>query len=120
MKICTCSKIWQIVTSSLTEEQQGLTACRITVHNLQHIPEDAFRFSHPDNYWYFPFERAVKRYIAISSNFKNMECSFAKRESYRELLKLMRGVIQPEEECNYKFDLEKASTHLHITVLVHS
>lgn len=38
----------------LNEEQQGLTACRITVHNLQHISEDAYRFSHPDNYWCYP------------------------------------------------------------------
>lgn len=38
----------------LNEEQQGLTSCRITVHNLQHISEDAYRFSHPDNYWCYP------------------------------------------------------------------
>lgn len=97
----------------LNEEHRGLTACRITVHNLQHIAEDAYQFSHPDNYWCFPYERAVKRYVSISSNFKNMECSFAKREGYRELLKLLRGRIQPQEETNFKFDLEKASIYMH-------
>lgn len=97
----------------LNEEHRGLTACRITVHNLQHIPEDAYQFSHPDNYWCFPYERAVKRYVSISSNFKNMECSFAKREGYRELLKLLRGRIQPQEETKFKFDLEKASIYMH-------
>ena len=75
----------------LTEEQRGLTACKITVHNLQHISEDAYRFSHPDNYWCYPYERAVRRYVGISSNFKNIECSFAKRESFRELLKVVRA-----------------------------
>ena len=106
----------------LNEEQRGLTACRITVHNLQHIPEDVIRFSHPDNYWCYPFERAVKRYVGISSNFKNMECSFAKRESYRELLKLVRGTFLPQEEtstCNYKIDLEKVSIYLHSTIHLH-
>ncbi|KXJ08540.1 hypothetical protein AC249_AIPGENE10761 [Exaiptasia diaphana] len=54
----------------LNEEQQGITACRITVHNLQHISEDALRFSHPDNYWCFPFERAVQRYLVQKQNNK--------------------------------------------------
>ena len=93
----------------LNEEHRGHSACRITVHNIQHIPDDALRFSHPDNYWCFSFERAVKRYISISNNFKNMECSFAKREGYRELLKLMSRHIQPQEETRFKVDLEKAS-----------
>ena len=98
----------------LNEEHRGLAACRITVHNLQHIPDDALWFSHPDNFWCFSFERAVKRYVSISNNFKNMECSFAKRESYRELLKLMSTLIQPQEETTYKVDLEKVSIiHLH-------
>lgn len=93
----------------LNEEQRGLTACRITVHNLQHISEDAYRFSHPDNYWCYPYERAVKRYVSISSNFKNIECSFAKRESFRELLKLVSATILPQEEPSFKVDLQKAS-----------
>ena len=93
----------------LNEEQRGLTACRITVHNLQHISEDAYRFSHPDNYWCYPYERAVRRYVSISSNFKNIECSFAKRESFRELLKLVSATILPQEEPSFKVDLQKAS-----------
>ena len=91
----------------LTEEQRGLTTCKITVHNLQHISEDAYRFSHPDNYWCYPYERAVRRYVGISSNFKNIECSFAKRESFRELLKVVRATILPQEEPSFKVDLQK-------------
>ena len=93
----------------LSEEHRGLTACRITVHNIQHILDDALWFSHPDNYWCFSFERAVKQYISISNNFKNMECSCAKRVGYRELLKLMSRHIQAQEETSFKVDLEKAS-----------
>ena len=39
----------------LTEEQRGLTTCVITGHNLIHIPENALRFSHLDNFWCFAF-----------------------------------------------------------------
>lgn len=44
------------------------------------------------------------------------------RESYRELLKLVRGTFLPQEEtstCNYKIDLEKVSIYLHSTVHLH-
>lgn len=58
----------------------GLTTCTITAHNLLHLREDAMRFSHPDNFWCFNFERAVKCYVRIPSNFKNFLCSFEKRE----------------------------------------
>lgn len=49
------------------EEQLGLNSCSVTVHNFMHIADDVFQFSHPVFYWCFPFERAVKRYIGISS-----------------------------------------------------
>lgn len=94
----------------LLEEQRGVTACRVTVHNLLHIPGDALRFSHPDNYWCFPFERAVKRYIGHTSNFKNKECSFAQRESYRELLKLLSSKLGVYDVTNYTIDLKKMCT----------
>ncbi|CAB4026572.1 Hypothetical predicted protein [Paramuricea clavata] len=64
----------------LIEENVGLHACVVTVHNLIHVEEDVFRFSLPDNYWCFAFERAVKKYISIPNNHKNSECSFAKKE----------------------------------------
>ena len=43
----------------LLEEGKGIKACTITTHNLLHVHEDAMRFSHPDNYWCFNFERTV-------------------------------------------------------------
>ena len=92
----------------LNEEELGLLACRITVHNLMHISQDAYRFSPPDNFWCFSFERAVKRYVSISNNFKNKECSFAKRESYREQLKLVNAtIVKPQENPCYTIDLRK-------------
>ena len=91
----------------LIEELWGLTSCRVTVHNLMHIADDAFRFSIPDCYWCFPFERAVKRYIGISNNFKNAECSFANRESHQELLKLVESELEPKENNCLKVDFEK-------------
>jgi hypothetical protein len=71
----------------LIEENVGLHACVVTAHNLIHVEEDVFRFSLPDNYWCFAFERAVKKYISIPNNHKNIECSFAKKEQRREFLK---------------------------------
>ena len=52
----------------LCEEQYGANACVINLHNLTHLPEDIQRFSAPDNFWCFEFERAVKRYVQQSSN----------------------------------------------------
>ena len=71
----------------LTEEVEGGQSCVISVHNLLHLPEDIERFSSPDNYWCFVFERAVHTYVERSSNKKNLEATFAKAESRRELLK---------------------------------
>jgi len=67
----------------LIEEHKGLTACLVTAHALQHTADGAIRFSHPDNYWCFAFERAVKRYVAVPTNFKGIEVTYAKRESRR-------------------------------------
>ena len=47
----------------LTEETEGMKSCVVTLHNLLHILEDINRFSTPDNYWCFTFERAVKGYV---------------------------------------------------------
>lgn len=93
--------------NNLLEELWGLTSCRVTVHNLMHIGDDTLRFSQPDCYWCFPFERAVKRYIGISKNFKNAECSFANRESHRELLKLDTSKLECRETNCFKIDIEK-------------
>ena len=55
----------------LIEETEGLASCVISLHNLVHLPEDFVRFSSPDNYWCFVFERAVHDYVESSSNKKN-------------------------------------------------
>ena len=63
------------------EEQYGANACVINLHNLTYLPDDIQRFSAPDNFWCFEFERAVRRYVQQSSNKKHIEKSFARRES---------------------------------------
>lgn len=66
------------------------------------------RFSHPDNYWCFAFERAVKRYVTTNCNFINIECSYAKREARRELLKHIAKYIKGQNtDRPYKIVLEK-------------
>ena len=76
----------------LYEEQYGAGACVINLHNLTHLPDDIHRFSAPDNFWCFEFERAVKRYVKQSSNRKHIEKSFARRESQREFLKFQQDL----------------------------
>ena len=68
----------------LMEEAEGGT---ITLHNLTHLTDDIHRFSSPDNYWCFAFERAVRKYVEQSSNQNNLEATFAKFECRREVLK---------------------------------
>lgn len=92
----------------LLEENYGIESCLVTAHNLQHVEEDTWRFSHPDNYWCFSFECAVKRYVTHTSNFKNPECSFAKRESLREMLKTLPSTLkQLPDVGRFKYDLDK-------------
>lgn len=92
----------------LIEEKRSLASCVVTAHNLVHISDDAMRFSHPDNYQCFAFERAVKRYVTTNCNFKNIECSSAKREALRELLKHLAKYIKGQNtDRPYKIDLEK-------------
>lgn len=71
----------------LTEETESLKSCVITLHSLLHLPEDIERFSSPDNYWCYSFERAVNKYVRRSSNNKNLERTFALAECRREFLK---------------------------------
>lgn len=71
----------------LVEELLGVQQCVVTGHNLQHLCEDIKRFSSPDNYWCFVFERSVKRYVERSSNKKHIEYTFANAEERRELSK---------------------------------
>ena len=75
------------------EEQYGTDACVVNLHNLTHLPDDIQRFSAPDNFWCFDFERAVKRYVKQSSNKKHIEKSFARRESQREFLKFQQDHV---------------------------
>lgn len=85
----------------LVEEFQGLNMCVITNHNLLHIPEDIKRFSGTDNFWCFPFERAVKKYTSRSSNCKHIEVTYARAEARREFLKANKlsetQKIEPEK-----------------------
>ena len=71
----------------LTEEAEGLKSCVVTLHNLLHLPEDINRFGSPDNYWRYPFERAVKGYIHRPSNSKNLEYTYVRAESRKEFLR---------------------------------
>ena len=64
----------------LVEEYQGLNMCVVRNHNLLHIPEDINHFSSTDNFWCFPFERAVKKYTSRSSNCKHIEVTYARAE----------------------------------------
>ena len=73
----------------LVEESQGLNSCRVVSDNITHIHEDVLNFSSPDNYWRYNFERAVKRYVSISSNHKNIEITFARAELRRDVLKVL-------------------------------
>lgn len=92
----------------LVEEIQGLHMCVVTNHNLMHIPEDLKRFSASDNYWCYPFERAVKKYSSRSSNCKHFEYTFAKAECRRELLKAA-NTEQKNAQHYVKADNEKVS-----------
>ena len=82
----------------LVEEQLGLDQCVVTAHNLEHAAEDILRFSSPDNYWCEVYERAVTKYIATSSNKKNIELTFAKAEGRRELLKSLKFKLRKQGE----------------------
>ena len=84
----------------LTEEREGMKSCVITLHNLLHIPDDIIRFSTPDNYWCFTFERAVKSYVERSSNSKHIESTFAQAECRREFLKFRPDLVPDENEAD--------------------
>ena len=79
----------------LTKEAEGLKSCVVTLHNLIHFPTDIERFSSPDNYWCYVFERAVKHYVERSSNSKNLEYTFARAESRREFLRFYMSASIP-------------------------
>ena len=72
----------------LVEEAYGIPECLITLHTLTHVPEDIRRFSSPDNYWCYQYERAVGRYVKQTSNKKAIEKTFARKESQREFIKV--------------------------------
>ena len=92
----------------LNEVHRGFTSCVVTEHNLLHISRDALRFSHPDNYWYFPFERAVRRYVTTKCNFKNIEGTFARKEARRELQQHLSRYFEGPPKP-FKLSLEKVT-----------
>jgi len=63
--------------------------CVISIHNLVHLPNVIKRFSSPDNFWCYTFERAVHTYVEQSSNNKNLEKTYANAECRRELFKIL-------------------------------
>ena len=71
----------------LTEEAEGFQHCTISLHNLLHLVNDIKRFSSPDNFWCYVFERAMHKYVIKSSNNKNLELTFAQAEIRQEVLK---------------------------------
>ncbi|KAL5467065.1 hypothetical protein EMCRGX_G031241 [Ephydatia muelleri] len=89
--------------NTLTEEVEGLKSCVVTLHNLIHYPEEIKRFSSPDNYWCYTFERAVHGYVVRSSNNRNMELSFSNSECLREFLKFHSGNVQSSMKLNTSF-----------------
>ena len=94
--------VWRYCISCV--EQYGANACVINLH----LPEDIERFSAPDNFWCFQFERAVKRYVQQSSNNKHIEKSFARRESQRELMKFKRHLkLISSERCRFTWAKDK-------------
>ena len=117
----------------LTEEVEGITSCVITLHSLIHMPEEIERFSSPDNYWCYSFERAVKGYVLRSSNNRNVELIFALAECRREFLKFKSGgsVLQTpiqmscesdSQVCLFKSILcicDKISKHI-IIMIIHT
>ena len=94
----------------LTEESERAKSCVISLHNLIHLSDDIKRFSSPDNYWCYTFERAVRKYVERSSNNKHLELTFAKAESRRELLKfLLTEGASPNCEYHTNGCLEQVS-----------
>ena len=73
----------------MTEEVQGEKYCTISLHSLIHMVDDIKRFSSPDNYWCYTFERAVHNYVEKTSNKKHLELTFARSECRREVLKFL-------------------------------
>jgi len=73
----------------LCEQVYGGKICTISLHNLTHLIDDINRFSSPDNFWCYAFERAVHTYVERSSNSKQLELTFAKAESREEVLKFL-------------------------------
>ena len=96
----------------LTEEVEGIRNCTISLHNLIHLPSDIERFSTPDNVWCYVFERAVHTYIERSSNKKNLELTFARAQSRRELLKF----LPTKDDCIQERSLQQVIYFIYIYI----
>lgn len=104
----------------LVEETYGISECLITLHSLIHLPEDITRFSSPDNFWCFQFERAVGRYVKQSSNNKGIEKSFARKESQREFIKawsLKKKQLTIASNKTGRYDKQKVHNHVDISII---
>lgn len=96
----------------LVEETYGTSECLMTLHSLTHLSEDIERFSSPDNFWCFQYERAVGRYVKQSSNKKGIEKTFARNESQREFMKSWLHKLSDEKSISGKSDNKKVSTNI--------
>ena len=74
----------------LTEEIEGGKSCVISIHNLIHLTDDIRRFSSPDNFWCYMFERAVHTYVEKSSNQKKPRANICKS---RELTRIVQTYV---------------------------
>lgn len=87
----------------MIEESQGSISCHIVYHSLSHISEDVLNFGSPDNFWRYNIECAVGWYVAISTNHKNIEITFAWADLRPEILKVrasLKGQGVSSEKVN--------------------
>lgn len=85
----------------LVEEVLGKAECRITIHNLIHVSDGVHRFSSPDNYWCYVFERAVADYVNTPTNGRNVEHTYASKELRKEFQKLKQGSQQSQNVADF-------------------
>ena len=85
----------------LTEESEGTKSCVISLHNLIHLIDDIKRFSCPDNYWCYTFERAVHKYVERSSNPGPSEAGWLGRLKPPHFFTTFYNFIHYKHTCNH-------------------
>ena len=90
------------------EHLYGLSACTENVEYSLHIPKDIERFSLPDNYWCYMYERQVKFYKKQTTNMKSLCKTFADRAAQLSFTKSYLATRGSEQEAS-RFDLVQIS-----------